>query len=199
MNDVRHVLAAAAALVVDEGMEYAAAKRKAARAARHRGALPSNEQLEDAVREHIAVFHADEQALELHALRLLALQWMQRLAPFRPHLGGAAWRGTATRRSALMIDLYCEDSKAAEIELLNLGVDFDVGAREVAGRGCTESIDVLSVAAPCPELRAMVTLHLLVHDLDALRGALKPDARGRPWRGDSAALGRLMAMASPSS
>lgn len=199
MNDVRHVLAAAAALVVDEGMEYAAAKRKAARAVAHRGALPSNEQLEDAVREHIAVFHADEQALELQALRLLALQWMQRLAPFRPHLGGAAWRGTATRRSALMIDLYCDDSKAAEIELLNLGVDFDVGARAVPGRGRTESIDVLSVAAPCPALRETVTLHLLVHDLDALRGALKPDARGRPWRGDSAALGRLIDMASASS
>jgi hypothetical protein len=36
-----------------------------------------------------------------------------------------------------------------------------------------------------------VTLHLLLHDLDDLRGALKPDARGRSWRGDLAALQRL--------
>jgi hypothetical protein len=38
-----------------------------------------------------------------------------------------------------------------------------------------------------------VTLHLLVHDAVAQRGALKPDARGRPWRGDAASLRRLLA------
>jgi hypothetical protein len=38
-----------------------------------------------------------------------------------------------------------------------------------------------------------VTVHLVVNDHDDLRGALKPDARGRTWRGDLAALQRLMA------
>jgi hypothetical protein len=37
-----------------------------------------------------------------------------------------------------------------------------------------------------------VTLHLLLHDADDQRGALKPDARGRSWRGDTAALRRLL-------
>jgi len=37
-----------------------------------------------------------------------------------------------------------------------------------------------------------VTLHLAVRDLDAQRGALRPDARGRSWRGDAAALQRLV-------
>ena len=192
-TDPRELLAAAAALVVDEGMEYAAAKRKAARAAGHRGELPSNELLEDAVHEHIAVFHADEQPAELKALRQLALAWMERLAPFRPHLGGAAWRGTATRRSALMIDLYCDDPKSAEIELLNQRIDFDVGVHDGGGRGRAEPVDVLTLAAPCAALHDTVTVHLLVHDLDALRGALKPDARGRSWRGDPDALRRLLA------
>lgn len=191
-SDPRELLAAAAALVVDEGMEYAAAKRKAARAVAHRGELPSNEQLEDAVREHIAVFHADEQPVELTVLRRVALGWMDRLERFRPHLGGAAWRGTATRRSAVMIDLYCDDPKAAEIELLNQQIDFDVGVLDGAGRARGEPIDVLSLAVPCAALQDTVTLHLLVNDLDALRGALKPDARGRSWRGDTAALRRLL-------
>jgi hypothetical protein len=52
----------------------------------------------------------------------MALRWMQRLRPFRPHLGGAVWRGTATRLSAVFIDLYCDDPKSAEIELLNQGI-----------------------------------------------------------------------------
>jgi hypothetical protein len=195
--DPRELLAAAAALVVDEGMEYAAAKRKAGRAVGHRGELPSNERLEDAVREHIAVFHADEQPEELKALRLLALSWMDRLAPFKPHLGGAAWRGTATRRSALLIDLYCDDPKSAEIELLNQRIDFDVGVLKGAGRVRGEAIDVLTLVAPCATLQDTVTLHLLVNDLDALRGALKPDAHGRSWRGDPAALRRLLESESP--
>jgi hypothetical protein len=37
-----------------------------------------------------------------------------------------------------------------------------------------------------------VTLHLTLHDHDDLRGALRPDARGRSWRGDLMALDRLL-------
>lgn len=194
MSMALEVAAAAAALVADEGLEYAAAKKKAARALGHRGELPSNEQLEDAVREHLAIFHADTQPGELRALRELALQWMLRLTEFRPHLAGAAWRGTATRQSALLIDLYCDDPKAAEIGLLNLGISFDVATQDRPGR---EPLDVLSVAAPLRAWNDSVTLHLLVRDLDELRGALQPDARGRSWRGDTAALQRLLAEAAP--
>lgn len=195
MSATGHIAAAAAELVVEEGMEYAQAKRKAAQALGRRGGraaeLPTNEQLEDAVREHIAVFHADTQPAELLALRQLALQWMRRLTEFRPHLSGAAWRGTATRRSSLHIDLYCDDPKGAEIGLLNLGVSFDVGTLDRPGEA---PLDVLTVATPVPALDGeLVTVHLLVRDLDELRGALKPDARGRTWRGDTPALQRLLA------
>ncbi len=182
--------AAAARLVVDEGMEYAQAKRRAQKALARQGLraadLPANEQVEDAVREHIALFHADTQPAELRALRELALVWMQRLAEFRPHLGGAVWRGTATRLSAIHLDLFCDDAKAAEIALLNHGVDYDT----VGGDGQAE---VLRIASRSRALGEVVTLFLTVLDHDDLRGALKPDARGRSWRGDLAALQRLMA------
>jgi hypothetical protein len=36
-----------------------------------------------------------------------------------------------------------------------------------------------------------------VRDLDDQRGALKPDARGRSWRGDLGALRRLLALEAP--
>jgi hypothetical protein len=120
----------------------------------------------------------------------VALLWMQRLLAFRPHLSGAAWRGTATRLSAVHIDLYCDDPKAAEIELINQGVDFDAGSEPGTGR---EPLTVLSVASRSAALNDWVTVHLLLHDLDDQRGALKPDARGRSWRGDIAHLRRLMA------
>ena len=191
MTVTEEVAAAAARWVVDEGMEYAAAKRRAARDFGGRAALPDNEQLEDAVREHIALFCADTQPGELQALREVALLWMERLAEFRPHLSGAAWRGTATRLSSVHLDLYCDDPKAAEIMLINAGVDYDSGSLERPGR--REPLHVLTVSSPSRALGEPVTVHLLLHDLDDQRGALLPDARGQRWRGDQAALQRLLA------
>ena len=188
------IAAAAAQLVVDEGMEYAGAKRKAQRAlGRHgngRSELPANEQVEDEVRDYLAIFCADTQPGELLVLRQLALVWMERLAEFRPHLGGAVWRGTATRLSTIHLDLYCDDTKSTEIALINKGVAYDVGSRPGA-RGA--EVDLLRIATACPEFGEPVTVFLTILDHDDLRGALKPDARGRSWRGDTAALRRLLA------
>ena len=191
MSATDEIAAIAAALVADEGMEYGQAKRKAARNFGSRVELPSNEQVEDAVREHIALFCADTQPAELQALREVALLWMQRLAEFRPHLSGAVWRGTATRLSSVHLDLYCDDTKAAEITLINAGQSYDSGSLDQPGK--REPLHVLTVASPSAALGEPVTVHLLLHDLDDQRGALKPDARGRSWRGDLAALRRLMA------
>ncbi|MBL8305917.1 MAG: hypothetical protein JNM33_04430 [Rubrivivax sp.] len=194
MSVAEEIAAAAARWVVDEGMEYGAAKKKAARDFGGRPEMPSNEQVEDAVREHIELFCADTQAAELHALREVALLWMERLAEFRPHVSGAVWRGTATRLSTVHLDLYCDDGKAPEIALINAGEDYDSGALDRPG---AEPLPVLTVASKSRALGELVTVHLLLHDTDDQRGALKPDARGRSWRGDAAALRRLMEAESP--
>jgi hypothetical protein len=194
------IAATAAPWVVDEGMDYASAKRKAAQQLAgqvgKRPELPSNEQLEDAVREHIALFCADTQPAELLALRRVALLWLRRLAAFRPHVAGAVWRGTATRLSAVHIDLYCDDAKAAEFALIDAGQTYDVGelpaGASPSGNLRREPIPVLSLASPCPELGEPATVHLVLHDADEQRGALKPDSQGRSWRGDGAALQRLI-------
>jgi len=188
-RQAEEIAAFAARLVVDEGMEYGAAKRKAARAFGARAELPGNEALEDAVREHIELFCADTQPAELKALREVALLWMGRLAEFRPHLSGAAWRGTATRLSSVHLDLYCDDPKAAEIAVINGGVPYDTGSLDRPGR---EPLTMLTVSSPNAALGEPVTVHLMLHDADDQRGALKPDARGRSWRGDRAALQRLV-------
>lgn len=196
MSATEEIAVAAARLVVEHGLEYGAAKRKAARELGRRGGraaeLPGNEEVEDEVRTYLDLFCADTQPAELRALREVALAWMERLAAFRPHLGGAAWRGTATRRSAVHLELYCDDPKSAEIALLNLGVPYDVDAVERPGQ---PPLDVLTVSSPSRALGEPVTVHLAIHDRDEQRGALRPDARGRSWRGDLAALRRLMAVA----
>ncbi len=184
------IAAEAARLVVETGLEYGPAKQKAARhLGIRRGEMPANEDVEDEVREYLALFCGDTQPQELAALREVALAWMTRLAEFRPYLAGAVWRGTATRRSAVHLDLYCDDPKSAPIALLNLGVDHEVdgmpGARD-------EELTVLTLATASRALGESVTVHLFVRDHDDLRGALKPDRQGRSWRGDLAGLRRLV-------
>lgn len=181
----------AARMVVEEGLEFGPAKRRAVKqmGLPGRTALPGNEEVEDAVQAYIALFCADTQPAELLALRRLALVWMERMVEFRPHLGGAVWHGWATRLSDVYIQLFCDDSKSAEIALIDHQVDYL--PRTVTGfHG--ESVEALSVHAFCPELKEEVGVHLLVYDRDDVRGALRPDAKGRTPRGDLAAVRRLL-------
>ena len=185
------IAATAARLVVDEGLEYGPAKRRAVQqlGLPQRTRLPDNDVLEAAVREHLAVFCSDTQPAELAALRALALVWMVRLQAFRPHLTGAVWNGTATRLTDVWLQLFCDDPKSAEIELINRGVRYDVGTTTgFTGR----SVEVLSVSTRCPELNEDVGVHLVLYDADDLRGALRPDAQGRKGRGDVTAVRALL-------
>lgn len=182
------LLAVAARMVVEDGLEYGAAKRRAAKQIGVRGALPDNDELEAAVREHIELFCADTQPAELARLRQLALVWMGRMERFRPHLTGAVWQGTATRHSDVYIDLFCDDPKEAEIALIDHGVDYQPGA---VGAGAA-SVEALSIGTRCEALGSVVGVHLLLHDYDGLRGALKPDAQGRSPRGSIDAVRKLV-------
>lgn len=185
------IAAVAARAVVEEGLDFGTAKRRAAQqlGLSPRQGLPDHEAMEQAVLEYIAIFCPESQAQELSVLRSIALDWMQRLARFQPHLGGAVWRGTATRHSDIYLQLFCEDAKIAEITLIDLGVRFQ--ASQVAGLH-GEAVDALSVQVWCAPFQSFVGLHLLVNDLDGIRGALQSDAQGRRWRGDAKALRRLM-------
>ena len=185
------IAASAARLIVEEGLEYGAAKRRAARDLGATGRsmnLPSNDEIEDEVRAYIDVFHADSQPMELAVLRDIAATWMERLAAFRPFLTGAVWRGTATRLNDIHIELYCDDSKEAELALIDGRVDYEV-SRGASARG--REVDVLNLFVPGPDPSRRVRIALTVLDYDDLRGALRGDARGQSQRGDLAALNAL--------
>jgi hypothetical protein len=192
MTDLKDEIAASAAQwVVEEGLEYGPAKRRALKAMGlpSKTALPNNDELEAQVRAYIEIYCADTQPLELMALRKHALMWMSRLTEFRPYLGGAVWHGTATRLSDIYLQLFCDDSKSAEIELINKGVEFE--ARTVSGLH-GDPVEALSIHSFCDELNEEIGVHLLVNDFDDVRGALKLDSRGRSPRGDLAAVKRLI-------
>ena len=110
---------------------------------------------------------------------------MERLAQFRPYLGGAVWHGTATRLSDIYIQLFCDDSKSAEIALIENQVAYE--ARTVTGFN-GEPVQALSLSSVSRELGEAIGVHLMVYDHDDVRGALRPDAKGRAPRGDAAAV-----------
>lgn len=196
MDAKSEIAQAAARLVVEEGLEYGAAKRRAVKqlGLASRAALPDNDAVEDAVREYISIFCAESQPRELAALRKLALVWMDRLAQFRPYLAGAVWHGTATRLSDIYIQLFCDDPKSAEIALIENNVDYE--ARTVTGFN-GEAVEALSLSSVSRDLGEVIGVHLLIHDHDHVRGALRPDARGRSPRGDAAAVRALVENAQP--
>lgn len=192
MTDLQLEIAAQAARwVVEDGLEYGPAKRRAVKdlGLPGRTALPGNDMVDDAVRDYITLFCADTQPRELLALRQLALVWMARLQAFRPYLGGAVWHGTATRLSDIYLQLFCDDCKSAEIALIDWRVSY-VPRRVTGLHG--ETVDALSVHAFCPDLDEEVGVHLMIYDRDDVRGALLPDARGRTPRGDIRALRGLL-------
>jgi len=193
MSDVQLEIAATAArMVVEEGLNFGPAKHRAVKelGLPGRTALPSNDEVEAQVREYIGIFCADTQPQELRALREHARGWMERLAEFRPHLGGAVWYGWATRLSDIDLALFCDDPKSAEIALINQNLRFEVQSQPgLHGH----PVDVLSLHSFCRDLGEDIGVHLRIYDLQDLRGALLADVQGRSPRGDLAALQRLLA------
>ena len=192
MDNLKSEIAATAArMVVEEGLEYGPAKRRAVRqlGLRARTALPDNDLIEESVREYIDLFCADTQPAELVALRRLAVTWMERLSQFRPYLGGSVWHGTATRLSDIYLQLFCDDPKSAELTLIDHRVDYE--ARTVTGFN-GEAVDALSLSSLSEELGEPIGVHLLIYDHDDVRGALKPDSKGRSPRGDVGAVRALL-------
>lgn len=193
MSTREEIAASAATWIVEHGLDYAGACRKAAEhlgVAGHRGVqMPDHLEVEDAVREHLALFFADTQPAALRALRELAAQWMKRLEAFDPHVGGAVWRGTATEHSPILLDLYTDDPTGPELELLDQGVAFETGQRQGRGR---EPVPVIGLEVPCPALGETVPIEISVWSTEDLKGALKPDARGLRWRGTLSGLQQLL-------
>jgi hypothetical protein len=58
-----------------------------------------------------------------------------------------------------------------------------------------EMIEVLSLSSMSKELGELIGVHLMIHDHDELRGALRPDAKGRAPRGDLSAVRALLEQA----
>ncbi|MBN3813060.1 UDP-N-acetylmuramate--alanine ligase [Paraburkholderia sp. Ac-20347] len=193
---VREEIAIAAArMIAEDGLDYATAKRKAARQvagdARIEGAwLPDNDQIEEEIREYQALFMGESQPAVLRRLREIALDWMLQLARFNPFLTGAVLNGTAGEHSDIHLQIFCDNAKDVAIWLLNANVQYDVSeTRHFAARGYVETLSFLWKPSRDEE---PVGIHLALYNTDDLRGAVRADPRGRLPRADARALQALI-------
>lgn len=193
---VREEIAIAAArMIAEDGLDYATAKRKAAKQVigetRIDGTwLPDNDQIEEEIREYQALFQGDSQPAVLKRLREIALDWMKRLQEFNPFLTGAVLNGTAGEHSDIHLQIFCDNAKDVAIWLLNANVQYDVSeTRHFAARGLVETLSFLWRPARGEE---PVGIHVALYNTDDLRGAVRADARGRLPRVNAQALQALI-------
>lgn len=171
-QDMRRRIAHAAArmLAEDGSLDYGSAKRKSARqlGVPDSGNLPDNQEVEEALRSYQALYQADELRAQLALLRQTAIEYMERLADFDPHLTGAVLKGTAGRHADIDLQLFTDHQKDVEFLLMGMGMPYQAAehrATEVPGRVYPRFIiddpraAVDLVVYPVTELRNMKRLH----------------------------------------
>jgi hypothetical protein len=143
-QDRIRIAQAAARLIAEHGLtDWSLAKRKAARQLMLpvSSALPSNEEIEEALASYHALFRGEAHAASLRQQRVEALTWMKRLSDWEPLLVGGVAAGWATEHSDIRLELAADDAKGVEIALASAGVrytalpprDDDAGARLLVG------------------------------------------------------------------
>ena len=126
------IAAAAARLLADGATDYASAKRKAAQRVlgervAAKASMPDNEEIDAALLEHLQLFD-DGHAERVVQRRRAAADLMRLLEAFRPYLTGAVWKGIVTEHAPIHLQLFHDNTKDVQIDLLNRGVDFEVAS-----------------------------------------------------------------------
>ncbi len=145
------IAAEAARIMAVEGQRsYLTAKHKAAErlGASTRGGLPSNSQIEKALKEWQFLYGGEAHREHLQALREAALEAMKFLHPFRPRLVGPVLEGTADEFSRICLHVYDEDPDSVVRFLMEHGIPFQQERRRIRWHdGGWRELDVLVVEA----------------------------------------------------
>lgn len=129
-NERAHIAYLAARIMAEDGIEdHGLAKRKAARQAgvadTHQ--LPGNDEIDAALKAYREIYQADDHRERLAELREIAVRAMTELEPFNPHLIGSVLSGSAGKYAGIELQLFTDDTKAAELFLIDSGVDYEAG------------------------------------------------------------------------
>ncbi|UPG95055.1 hypothetical protein [Luteibacter aegosomatissinici] len=140
-------------------------------------ALPRNQEIEDALREHQRIFHGDTQPQALRARREAAVEAMRFLRSFDSRLVGAVLEGTADEHSAVCLHVYSDDPEAPGLFLQEQGIPLETQTRRLRWSNSEQSEHpVLLFGADG------IPFDITVLPLDALRQAPLDRVDERPMR-----------------
>ncbi|MEQ1916538.1 MAG: hypothetical protein ABL856_07435 [Gallionella sp.] len=141
----------AAKLMAEDGItDHAYAKRKAAKqlGAIDTHHLPSNEEIDNALRSFRMLFQGTKHPTVLRELRTEALDNMKLLSEFHPYLTGSVLTGLAGENSDINIMLFSDDAKAVLLFLLKHNIDFEDGEWRMRLNGHEESVPSYTLTGP---------------------------------------------------
>lgn len=167
----------AARIMAEDGVEdYATAKRKAARQAGVPGTrrLPTNEEIDAALRTHQTLYGGDEHRERLRELRERAIEIMCELERFNPYLTGSVLSGNAGKYADINLQLYTESAKAVELYLIDRDIAYRSGQSRVF---CGEEARTVPTFTIIDE---PVEIELTVLGIDDVRQPVKTTMDGKP-------------------
>lgn len=170
----------AARLMAEEGvLDFHAAKRKAADRlnlpeARH---LPSNQEIEQALAEHLQLFHARQLPQTLLHLRRLAVEAMRFLEKFGPRLVGPLLTGHVTRFSDIQLHVTADSPELVAFFLREHGIPYqETNKRLRFGGDRSEMVPVYGFLAED------TAIEVSVFSASAAREAPLSPVDGRPMK-----------------
>lgn len=168
---------AARMMAVDGIDDLALAKRKAARqaGAPDTKSLPTNEEVEEALRAYHQLYLPDQQRERLKHLRRHALEMMHTLAAFNPFLSGSVLRGNAGKYTDIDLLLFTDSAKDVEMFLLNRQIPFRIRDRRVWVGDEQRSVPTYAVSTDDADF------DISVFSTVDLRASLRSTAEGRPF------------------
>lgn len=118
----------AAEIIMEEGVtDYLFAKKKAAKylGCLNNQTLPSNKQIDEAIKEYQNIYLDDASPELLKKIKNDALAIMNIFKDFNPHLSGNLLDGVVPRYPKIQINLFSDNLKEIEYILLNKNISFE--------------------------------------------------------------------------
>jgi len=176
-NDRRSRIAyLAARLMAEDGIEdFATAKRKAARQAGTPDTreLPTNEEVDAALKTYQSIYHREEHRGRLRELRERAVRAMRELAQFNPYLTGSVLNGNAGKYADINLQLFTDNEKAVELYLIDRGIAYKAAQNRLYAGEEMRTVPVYEVTDDGTVIELTV---LTPHDL---RGPLRTTPEGK--------------------
>jgi len=138
-DNLRQRIAYEAARILADGscQNIRIARRKAAErlGITSRFELPTEEEIEQVLKEHQSLFQRDQQPVVLENLRQQAVAAMKTLACFNPRLVGSVLTGTAEPYNKIELHLFTETTEEVILSLLDQNIPWRDGEKTLHFKG----------------------------------------------------------------